>query len=211
MNKTNLFTILIIIISIAISIYLYPQMPEKIASHWNASGEVNGYMPKFWALFLMPIISIAIFLLLILIPKIDPRKENIKKFNKQYNRFILLLISFIFYIHLLTIFWNLNIKFNMIEWLIPAFAILFFYAGILIENAKPNWFIGIRTPWTLSNEFVWNKTHKLGGKLFKASTLIALMGLLLPNYAICFIIIPIILSAIYLFVYSYIEYKKEKI
>ena len=209
MRKSEIIAIGIVLLSFAIGIYVFPEMPEKIASHWNAQGEVNGYMSKFWGIFLMPFISVGLFLLFMIIPRIDPRKSNIEKFRKYYNNFILLIIVFLFYIYLLTIFWNMGFRFNMITLLSPAFAILFYYSGVLIENAKMNWFIGIRTPWTLSSEKVWDKTHKIGGKLFKIAGIIAIGGILFQNYAIFFIIVPILLAAIYSVVFSYIEYQKE--
>jgi uncharacterized membrane protein len=93
----------------------------------------------------------------------------------------------------------------------PAFGILFFYCGILIEKVKRNWFIGIKTPWTLSNEKVWDKTHQLGGKLFKIVGIIAFLGIIFPNYTFFLILFPVIAVSIYTVVYSYFEYQKEKI
>jgi uncharacterized membrane protein len=209
MRKSELIIAVIIILSFAISIYYYPQMPDKIASHWNAQGQVNGYMSKFWGLFLMPIISVGLYLLFILIPKIDPLKSNIQQFRKYYDGFVVLIMVFLFYLHLLTIFWNSGFRFNIITFLSPAFAILFYYAGILIENAKRNWFIGIRTPWTLSSDRVWDKTHKIGGKLFKIAGILVLGAIFFETAAIFFIIVPVIAVSIYTVVYSYIEYKKE--
>jgi uncharacterized membrane protein len=209
MRKSEIIIFGIIILSFAISIYYYPQMPEKVASHWNAEGQVNGYMSKFWGLFLMPVISMGLLLLFILIPRIDPLKSNIQEFRKYYDGFIVLIMVFLFYLHLLTIFWNLGYTFNMITFLSPAFAILFYYSGILIENAKRNWFIGIRTPWTLSSDKVWDKTHKIGGKLFKIAGILALFAIFFESYAILVIIVPVIMVSIYTVVYSYFEYQKE--
>jgi uncharacterized membrane protein len=211
MRKANLAILGIILVSFAIGIYLYPQMPDPMPSHWNAAGEADGYMPKFWGLFLMPLISLALFGLFLLIPRIDPMKANIQKFRKYFDRFIALIMGFLLYIYLLTITWAMGYAFNMVVMLVPAFAILFYYAGVLTENAKQNWFIGIRTPWTLSSEKVWDKTHRLGGKLFKVAALIGLVGLLFPDYAIWFVIIPIILVAAYTIVYSYVEFQKESV
>ncbi len=209
MRKSEIIIFGIIILSFAIGIYFYPQMPEKLASHWNAQGQVDGYMSKFWGLFLMPIISVGMLLLFILIPRIDPLKSNIQQFRKYYDGFVVLIIVFLFYLYLLTIFWNIGYTFNMITFLSPAFAILFYYAGILIENAKRNWFIGIRTPWTLSSDKVWDKTHKIGGKLFKIAGLLALLAIFFESYAIFIIIVPVIMVSIYTVVYSYFEYQKE--
>jgi uncharacterized membrane protein len=209
MNKIKILALIIIAVSFAVGVYFYPQLPEKVASHWNASGAVDGYMNKFWGLFLMPILALAVFLLFIFLPKIDPLKENIKKFKGYFDGFILALIIFFFYIYILTIVWNKGIYFDMGRFLIPALGILFFYAGVLIEKSKRNWFMGIKTPWTLSSDQVWDKTNKLGGKLFKISGVIAFLGIFMPSFAMILVLVPIILTAIYLFVYSYVEYKKE--
>jgi len=201
---------LIILISFVVGLYLYSQMPEQMASHWNASGEVDGYMSKFWGLFLMPIVLIGMLLLLWLVPKIDPLKKNVEKFKKYFDIFILLITLFLFYIHLLTLGWNLGYTFNMTRLMVPAMAILFFYIGILVEKAKRNWFIGIRTPWTLSSDIVWDKTHKITGKLFKIAAVISLLGMIDNKYSIWFLLVPIFAVVIYSFIYSYVEYKKIK-
>jgi len=196
----------IILVSFLIAIFLYPQMPAQMAGHWNIKGEVDGYLPKFWGLFLMPILSVVMYLLFIFLPKIDPLKANIAKFRKYYNGFILLLISFLFYLYLLTIFWNLGYRFGLIQFLVPAFSVLFYYVGVLLENAKRNWFIGIRTPWTMSCDKVWDKTHQLAGKLFKISGTVALLGIFLPQFAFWFVLVPVVFSSLYLVVYSYLVY-----
>ena len=88
------------------------------------------------------------------------------------------------------------------------FGILFTYIGFLLENAKRNWFVGIRTPWTLSSERVWEKTHKIGGKLFKLAGIASFAGFFFQDYALYFILIPVFAVAIYSFVYSYFEYQR---
>jgi len=107
MRKINIIALGIILISFLLGIYLYPSMPEQMASHWNAQGEVDDYMSKFWALFLMPLMSLGLLLLFLVIPKIDPLKQNIEKFRKYFDGFIVLMLGFLFYVYLLTIFWNL--------------------------------------------------------------------------------------------------------
>lgn len=209
MKKSLVIVFIIILVSFLIGIYFYPQMPDRMASHWNAKGSVDGYMPKFWGLFLMPIISAVMLVMFILIPKIDPLKQNIKKFRKYFDWFVVLIIVFLFYIYLLAIIWNLGFVFNMTNMMLPALGILFYYAGILTENAKRNWFIGIRTPWTLSSNKVWEKTHKLGGKLFKIAALFAFVGILFQDYALWFVLVPAISLAVYTIFYSYFEYKKQ--
>ena len=208
--RIEIVIVTIILLSFAIAGYFYPQMPERMASHWNARGEVDGYMSKFWGLFLMPFISLGLSAFLVMIPKIDPLKANIEKFKKYYYGFMILLLIFLLYLYLLTILWNLGLGFNMLQLLAPAFGILYYFCGVLIEKAKRNYFIGIRTPWTLSSEKVWDKTHFIGGRLFKAAGLVALLGVFFPSYAILFVLIPVILVSLFTIVYSYFEYQRER-
>jgi len=209
MQKATIIAFGIILVSFAIGACVYSQMPDVMASHWNDKGEVNGYMGKFWGVFMMPILSLFMLFLFILIPKIDPLKANIAGFRKYYNTFIVLLLVFLFYIYGLTLAWNLGIRYNMILFLVPALAILYYYCGVLVENAKMNWFIGIKTPWTLSSSSVWDKTHRLGGRLFKLAGLIALLGVVAPDFAMWLVIVPVLIFSIWSTVYSYLEFKKE--
>jgi len=118
------------------------------------------------------------------------------------------MMLFLFYLYILTILWNIGVRFNFVHLLVPIFSIFFYYCGILIQKAQRNWFIGIRTPWTLSNEEVWNKTHKIGGKLFKIAGIISLIGILLPEYALFFVICPVIIASLFPVIYSYFAYQK---
>lgn len=210
MRKITLKVIGLIVLSFIISIYLYPQMPEQMATHWNSQGEVNGYMSKFWGLFLMPLVITGIAVLFLIIPKIDPMKENIEKFRNYYDGFIILLLLFLVAVHLYTLLWNIGIRADSNIVLSIGIGLLFYGTGVLTENAERNWFIGIRTPWTLSSDRVWKKTNQLGGKLFKIAGIIAILGVLLPGFTTFFVIVPVIFIVVFSFVYSYFEYQKEK-
>jgi uncharacterized membrane protein len=199
----------LVILLFAVSAVFYPQLPDKLASHWNAAGQADGYSSKFWGLFLLPIISVAVTLLLVLIPRLDPLKANVEKFKGYYYGFIIVFLLFFFYLHVLTIIFNLGYVLNMTFFLIPAFAAMFYFMGMMVSKAKRNYFIGIRTPWTLASDMVWDKTHALGGKLFKISAIISLIGLLFGQYAIWFMLVPVIIASIVTVVYSYLEFRKE--
>ncbi|MEM1674114.1 MAG: SdpI family protein [Candidatus Bathyarchaeia archaeon] len=208
-NKSEVFVLVLAALSLCVSVCLYPLMPEKVASHWNVRGEVDGYLPKLWGLFLLPIIFTGVALLLIAVPRIDPLKENIMAFRKYYDGFIILFSLFLFSIHLQVILWNIGVRVSPATTVPIGVGLLFFYIGILCENSRRNWFIGIRTPWTLSSDRVWEKTHRLGGKLFKAAGVIAMLGALIQEHAFILILAPIIFAAAYTIVYSYVEYQKE--
>ncbi|MFH1506633.1 MAG: DUF1648 domain-containing protein [archaeon] len=208
MKAAHWIIIAIIVISFIIGIYYYPQFPEEVASHWNTQGEVDDYMPKFWGLFLMPIISVGLFILFLWLPNADPYKENYKSFQNYFDGFIVILVAFLFYIYLLTIAWTLGFTANIGQLLTPAFGVLIYYCGVLISKAKRNWFVGIRNAWTLSSDKVWDKTHKLGGTLFKIAAVIAVIGGFFPEGTFWFVLLPIIAVVVIVFVYSYLVYKK---
>jgi uncharacterized membrane protein len=209
-TKTSYIIIaLITLASFAIGFYFYPVFPAEVASHWGLNGEVNGYMSKFWGLFLMPIIMIVLSLLLFWLPKIDPLKENVAAFRKYYDGVIVGIILFLFYIHLLTILWNTGYHFDMGKMIVPPVALMWYLLGVALPNIKQNWFMGIRTPWTLANIRVWDETHIWSGKIFRCSALVALVGFLLPSYLMFwFLIVPIVFSAIGSVVYSYFLFGK---
>jgi uncharacterized membrane protein len=151
-------------------------MPEKMASHWNGKGQVDGYIPKFWGLFLMPLVYVGLALLFFAIPKIDPLKANIERFRKYYDGFIILLFVFLVSVDLQDILWNLGIKISPNVTFPIGLGLLFFYIGILCEHSKRNWFIGIRTPWTLSSEKVWDKTTKSAESCLRLPEQLLLLG-----------------------------------
>lgn len=119
-----------------------------------------------------------------------------------------MIVGFLFYIYILTILAAIGYKFNMVQAMSLSFAVLFYYMGIVLKKTKSNFFVGIRTPWTLSDEKVWEKTHDLGGKLFIVSGIIAFFGVLFKEVAIFLMIIPTIVASIFIYIYSYLEYAK---
>ena len=208
MDKPLTLTAVLVIISFALSAFLYPQLPAQLATHWNAVGDVDGHMPKVVGLFLLPVIVASVIPLLVLLPQIDPMKANVDLFRVDYHRFIAAFTLFILYMHSLTLIYNIGWKFNMIQFMSPALGILFFVTGGLLAKSKRNWFIGIRTPWTLSDDTTWDNTHKIGAKMFKACGVTAAAGALMPQYAIILILVPILATTAYTVIYSYLEYRK---
>jgi uncharacterized membrane protein len=196
----------IVLASLAVSIAAYGQVPERMASHWNINGEVDGYMPKLLGLGLFPAVLAGLSLLFMAIPRIDPLRANIREFLGYYQGFTIVISGFFLAVQLMVVLWNVGVMISPNIVMPAGVGILFYYAGVLIEHSKRNWFIGIRTPWTLSSDVVWEKTHRIGGKLFKASGLISLAGVVLPAYAFYLIIAPVLASAVYTIAYSYVEY-----
>lgn len=201
----------LVILSFIAGIYLYPQVPERLDSHWNAQGESDAQSGRLVGLFAMPAIMLVSFLILLLLPKIDPKRNNVEKFRAYYDKMVLVIVAFFMYIHFLSILGNIGWEFDFGIALIPAYFVLFLSIGVLLEKAKPNWFIGIRTPWTLSSERVWNETHRIGARMFKICAPVTLAGFIFREIAIWFVIVPVVVVSVYLVIYSYLIYRKEKI
>jgi len=196
-------------LSIAISFFSLSLMPDVVPIHWNAAGEADGFASNEIAASIFPIVTIFILALFYTIPKIDPKKDNIKKFRKNFDWLMFSITAFLFYLNLLTVGFALGFSFNMTQAIAPAMGLLFYVIGMMIKNIKQNYTIGIRTPWTLDNKENWKRTHETGGKLFEISGLIAFLGFFFPLYAIWLILIPIITTAAIVFIYSYWIYQKD--
>jgi uncharacterized membrane protein len=208
-RTANITIITLLVLSFIVAIALYPVMPDPMPSHWNAAGEINGYMSKFWGLFLMPLITLGMVLLFIAIPRIDPLKANIAQFIEAYNLMIVLFVLYMLYVYALTLFAALGYQFNMTTMLLPAMGLLFIAIGFLIGKAKRNFFIGIRTPWTLSSDTVWARTHQLGKWTFIGSGIVCILCTFLGETAFWIMMLAILIAAFVPIVYSYILWKRE--
>jgi uncharacterized membrane protein len=210
-RTTSLLVLLMVATAAVAGLMLWNQLPDPMASHWNINDQVDGYMSKFWGVFMMPLITLGMFLLFMVIPNIDPLKANIAQFRDVFNLFIALIVAFMLYIHALTLRWNLGYTdFGMSKAMLPAMGLLFFFIGYMLRKAKRNFFIGIRTPWTLSNDRVWDETHRVGSVLFMISGVLAFIGSLFGGWmAFWFLFVPIIGSTLITLVYSYVVYQRE--
>src|SRR5215216_5935890 len=210
-RTTTIIVLLMIAVATIVGIALWSQLPDSMASHWGPNDQVNGYMPKFWGVFLMPLITLGMLLLFLVVPSIDPLKANIAQFRDVFNLFVTLIVAFMLYIYALSLRWNLgHTDFGMSKAMLPALGILFIFIGYLLRKAKRNFFIGIRTPWTLSSDKVWDETHRIGSVLFMASGVLALIGSFFGGIAaFWFLFVPIISSTLITVVYSYVLYQRE--
>jgi uncharacterized membrane protein len=210
LKKTLVAAFALAALSFLVSLYFYGALPERMATHWNAAGQANGFTDKAFGAFMTPILSFALVVFFIFLPRVDPLRENYAKFQKHYDLFILFLSAFFAYINVAVIYSNLGGSVSFSTVLIPGFAALFYFLGVLMEKAERNWFVGIRTPWTLSSDRVWKRTHEIGGKLFKACGVVCLLGLVFPDWAIIIVVVPVVAAAVYSVGFSYVEFRKEK-
>lgn len=209
-RTTLIVTLAMVAIAVAFSAAVYGKLPEQMASHWNINDQVDGTMPRLWGAFLMPLVSLAMLGLFLLIPNIDPLKANIAKFRETFNAFIALIVVFLLYTYFLTILWNLGYQnFRMGQAILPAIGLIFIFAGLMMMKAKRNFFIGIRTPWTLSNDRVWDETHRVGSWLFIVMGVITMLTIFFGEIGIYIMMTALLIAVIVPVVYSYVLYKEE--
>jgi len=211
--KWRAIGLIIVMLSFVLAIYYYPLLPKRIAIHWDIEGP-DSYAGKIW-LFSFPLFSLVLWLLFLLIPRIDPLKRNIKKFQDVYEKFCILILGFMLYVTAFVVYANLYAISEAHYFIVPAVAIILYACGELCKYAKINWFIGIRTHWTLTSDSVWKKTHKQGENLFKFASLLLILALIIDYFTksgeiIYFIILLILATVGYLVVYSYLVYTKRK-
>ncbi len=208
--KTEWFAIVFIILAFLSAVYFYQRFPEQVPTHWNFQGEVNGYSSPLIAAFMIPLIMVVLYLVFLFIPYLDPKKDQYTSFAMIYHKFKDLILVFLFIIYLLVGINSTGQPINIGFWMPIIVGILFVSIGGLLEKVKMNWFLGIRTPWTLSSETVWAKTHKLSSRvLMLAGFLMALTAFVPVKIKVILFILAIALIVLALPIYSYILYAQE--
>jgi len=178
----------------AFSVWAYPSLPERVATHWGISGSADGWSNKSILVIVFPLVMLGLGLLLTLLPKIDPRQK-----------------VFMAGIQVLLVGVNLGWPIE-IPMLIPVgVGLLLMVIGNLMPRMRPNWFMGIRTPWTLASESVWRKTHRLGGYCFMAmGVLMVATGFVATPERFPYMIGVVVALAIIPVVYSYLAWRREQ-
>lgn len=203
--------VLIIAAALIASAVVYPDLPDRMPTHWNLSGEPDGWSSRAWGAWLIPFMIAVVWGLTRLLPAIDPRKANYAKFAGAFEGIILSVMLFMLVLHGLILRAALGHPVAMDRVMPAGIGVLFIVIGNLLPRARPNWFVGIRTPWTLSSDRVWEKTHRIGGRLFVAGGIvIALSTFLGTNWSQGVLIGVVIACSLGAVAYSYLEWRKEK-
>ena len=190
---------------------VWNSLPENVPIHWDLEGEIDNWGSRYTLIglvFLMPILT---YILMLVVPKIDPKKR-IEAMGGKYDQFKFIVVSFMSILSVFIIYISKNQKLSSPSFILVLVGILFLFMGNYFKVLKPNYFIGIKTPWTLENEEVWKLTHLLAGKMWVIGGIaIVIFSLILPeNINFYFFISITAIISIVPIVYSYIIYKKLK-
>jgi uncharacterized membrane protein len=208
LTKGEIAGLVIFGLSLAVAAFFYPRMPALMASHWNAAGEVDGYAPRLFTLLIAPVTIAVLWLVFFAIPRIDPLKKNIAQFRGSFDWLVVVLLLFFLAIGVQVDLWSVNIRVPPHLTIPVALGLLFMILGRIVGKAKRNYFVGIRTPWTLASDIVWQKTHRLGSRLFVVAGGMTLLGVFFGRHAMLFILVPVLAVTAILVLYSYIEYSR---
>ncbi|HEY3229040.1 MAG TPA: SdpI family protein [Roseiflexaceae bacterium] len=191
--------------------FVYSRLPDQVPTHWNIYGQVDALTDRLQAVLLLPALTAGLWLLLLGLPRIDPLRASYAAFAGTYQLFVNTLVLFMAAIYVVTLGSALGWNINVPQMIGIGVGLLFMVLGNEMGRLKPNWFAGIRTPWTLSDPEIWRRTHRFGGRVFfAAGLLIAVANLLLPATTSTFVILTGVLGASILSVgYSYLLWRQR--
>lgn len=209
--KSEWPSLTILAASVLTSVLSYAHLPERVASHWNVRGEVDAWTSRDFHAWFFPALLSGIYLLLVVVPSMDPRRERYVEFARVYNIFRNLILLVLFSVFLLATLFNVGYDVNIGKSVPFIIGLLMLVIGNYMGKLKRNWFVGIRTPWTLSSDNIWAKTHRLGGLMFVAFGLLLMATPYLPT----FMAMPTLFSGIFMavvlpFAYSYYLFRQSK-
>lgn len=164
--RSRWFGLVVALLALAVSWYAWDQLPPYMATHWNAAGHVNGYSPRAFGALFAPALIVLLTLLFQVLPALDPRRENYAKFQGTYWVIANSILLFVGIAHVMVLANALGYPVATTRIVPLGLGILFIALGNVLPRVEPNWFVGIRTPWTLSSDTVWRRTHRTGGWTF---------------------------------------------
>ena len=203
-------SLILILIPIGLMVFYYHKLPDQLAVHFGINGEADGYQGKGAFLLTSSLFLVGIPLLLKIIPYIDPKKQNYEKFKFIYDMFRLIFTAFFSVVFIAVVFINLGYDLNIQMIVMIGMGLLFMFLGKYMSRIRFNYTMGIRTPWTIASEEVWERTHRFAGPLWLLGGIAMLILAFVPG-SLAFILMFIVIGIIALvpIVYSYIIFKKH--
>jgi uncharacterized membrane protein len=192
----------------------YPVLPSSLPVHYGINGQPDRYGSRnefVLVVLMLQAVAAIMYLLIKFLPRIDPKRKA-RYSQNTFGKLSLAILIFITLINLTFIYSAVHIEFKMQKLMYPMIGLLFAYLGNIMHSIKPNYFVGIRTPWTLESEETWRKTHQLAGKIWlPGGVFIAFISLLLsPRSVSIFFSVMVFFMALIPVIYSYVYFKKHQ-
>jgi len=184
--------------------------PDRIPVHWNIAGQVDRWGSRFEGLLAIPLLSLGIYLLMVLLPRIDPGRANYDAFSGPYSTLRLLVLAVMAVIYGLVHLWMRGVPVDIGVWVPLVVGAMFVVIGNLLGKVRPNWFVGIRTPWTLSSKLAWTRTHRAGAWFFiVAGLLFMATAFAHAPWVVIGVFVVLFAGVAALTVYSYLVWRSD--
>lgn len=209
--RSELLSVIILGLIAVASAYLSNILPQVVVTHWDLFGNPNGHSSRTFVVLFFPILALGFYLLMLSIWRLDPKRERYQEFKVAYHGVKTLFLVFISLIYALVALNALGYEVNMTVGMSIMVGLLFIGIGFFLPQVKQNWMFGVRTPWTLGSELVWDKTHRLAGKTFIIGGAMLMVGSFFSGVGpAIFLIVGIIFATLIPVVYSYILFSRER-
>ncbi len=206
-NRLNWITLAVVLAMGMIAVFFAPHLPDPVPTHWNAAGQVDGWTPKPWGVWLFPVLAAGLLVLFMLLPVISPRGFRLDTARRAYDIVVFVVLAFLAGVQLLAYLGAMG-QGPAIEHAVPLMlGVLFIVLGNYLGKFPKNFFVGIRTPWTLASDEVWNRTHRLGGRTFMLAGVLIAVNVFL-QLGTAFTISVVAVAAGVPIVYSLLLYRK---
>jgi uncharacterized membrane protein len=216
MNRRGLvvFSAVVVGAMLALSAWAWTQLPAdaQVPIHWGPDGEVDGYADKTVGLFLLPLVTAGVAALMWVIPVVEPRRANVEKSGKPYAAIWIGIVLMLAAVDVVAVAAAMGAEFDMTLIVLIATGALFIVIGNYLPKVRSNYMMGIRTPWTLTSDRSWTRTHRVGGRVFVAEGVVyILLGLLRPAPELLFgaLMLGFVVMLAFVFVYSYLVWKTD--
>lgn len=208
--RITIITILIVVVQIIVSVMTYPLLPDNVPSHWNLMGQVDGYDSKFFIAVLWPLVSVVTSGILFVLMPIGSRPEmqRLKKTQAVAQLLALTIILFLLVAQVTTTAIALGFHIDIISVMNIAVSLLFIFTGNYLGKLRRNFWVGIKTPWTIASDVVWERTHRLASWLYVGVGLLGIGVNLIPFTHQWGVIVLVVLASIVSVLYSYVVYMK---
>ncbi len=196
--------------TVALTAALYDRLPEPLAVHWNWAGEPDGFLPRLWGAWLVPGLMLGLAVLLFgLVPRLEPWPRNLQAFRREYAAFVVGLLALLAGVQIWLLAWGLGWRGDGRRWLAVLFTLLNSGLAWILPRTRPNWFFGIRTPWTLSDPQVWALTHRLARPVFGLAAVLSALAIAWPSL-LPLAIVGLLVAALGLAVESWRRYRARQ-
>lgn len=206
-KSTLTVSALFVLIAVVAAVWLYPQLPSQVPTHWDLHGNVNGTMPRFWGAAFPALMILGLAVLTAVLPVISPRSFEITPFASVYNLLMLAVQGVMLFIGLSMLLAGAGYVVPMPTIAALALGVLFMVLGNYMGKLRKNFFVGIRTPWTLASDAVWERTHRLGGRVFVLAGLLLVVGAM-AGAPLWIVVSVVVAAALIPCVYSYVIYRQ---